>query len=212
MVTKTLIFILLIIIFCAGLVFAHGPGSQIVVPVGASVPDTLDFIWDMHQLLGAEDPAGGTPDQTVMDFMGVAEVDPVGHPGVMFTDLWYSIFLWITASKPYHIKQTSQSLMTTDGQHNLDNSFVVTPDYNANDKWSGGDAQGPIGSDVLGSPSLVKNANILYYGNNGVSHILRLYYTIPAQSGVSGWQPIPASQTPGQYQGTITITITPQSP
>lgn len=191
---------------------AYAGGQTTTISVGASVADTLDFTWNMHQLLGDEDPSEGLPDQTIMDFYNISEVDPVGHPGIMFTDIWYNIFLWVTADKPYHIKQTSQSLMTTDGQHNLDNSFVVTPAYDSNDEWGNGSAQGPIGSDVLGNLSLVKNANILYYGNEGKSHIVRLYYTIPAQSGVSGWQAIPASQTPGTYQGTITITITPQSP
>ena len=162
-------------------VYAQGTGSQTTnISVNASVADCVDFTWNMYQLLGNENPpAQGTPSQTAMDFYNVSEVDPLNHKGIMFTDLWYCIFLSITADEKYHIKQTSQSLMTTDGQYNLDNSFVVTPVYNENDEWGAGVKQGAIGNDKLGSPSLVKNANILYYGNDAKSHILRLNYAIP---------------------------------
>jgi len=185
-----------------------------IINVDASVSSTLDFTWNMHRLLGEEDPWSGDPDRTTMNFQQLSELDPYTYPGRMFTDIWYCVFLWTTATTPYHIKQTSTSLMTHDGANNLDNSFVVIPDYNANDKWDGIYPQGSMGTDQLGAASLVENANILYYGNQGMGHIIRLYYSIPAQPkvAVSGWQYITTSQATGNYEGTVTITITAQAP
>lgn len=206
-------YILLTFFLCLSSIYAQSSGSQTAnISVNASVADTLDFTWNIHRLVGEESPWAGKPDQAEINFEGIGELDPLKHQRVMFSDLWYCMFLWVTANKPYHIKQTAQSLMTADGKHNLDNSFIVTPDYNENDKWNGVIRQGPIGKDKLGSPCLVKNADILYYGNDGKSHIIRLYYAIPAKSAITGWKPILNSQFNGKYQSSITITITPQSP
>jgi hypothetical protein len=214
-----LLSLLLNSLFSTG-VYAQGTGTQTVnVSVNASVADCMDFSWNMYQLLGDQDPWAGQPNQTVMDFANIYELDPRNHPRVMFTDIWYCVFLWVAANKPYHIKQevpqpNLYNRTTNNPAHNLDDSFIVVPDYNADDKWEGLWPQGPIGKDKLGSPSLVKNANILYYGNDGKSHILRFYYSIPAQPkvSISGFKPIPTSQPAGEYKGTVTITITPQSP
>lgn len=193
---------------------AYADGTTATINIGAQVADCLDFTWNMHRLLGDEDPLAGDPDQYAMDFQNISELDPATYPGRMFTDIWYALFLWVTADEPYHIKQTTQSLMTQDGQYNLDKHFVVIPAYSADDAWDGQYPQGAIGNDALGPASLVKNADILYYGNEGKSRIVRLYYSIPAEPKVNvpGWEPIPTSQFSGDYHSTVTITITPQAP
>lgn len=215
-VKKSLLICLVLSLLFAGWILPVSSFSQTTanISVNASVADTLDFTWNMYQLLGEQDPWSGTPGQTAMDFNNISELDSLNYPGRMFTGTWYCVFLWTNVTTPYHIKQTSESLYNRDTQnpaHNLNNSFVVFPDYNANDKWAGLWPQGALKSgEKVGSPSLVKNADILFSGT--ASHILRIYYSVPAQSSVSGWQPISTSQVAGNYRGSVTITITPQAP
>jgi hypothetical protein len=185
------------------------------ITINAEVSDTLSFTWNMHRLLGPEDPTGGDIDQTAMSFGRLQELDPLEYPGRLFTDIWYCLFLYTSATQSYFIKQTSTSLMTLDGLNNLDKSFVVIPDYNAGEKWDGLYAQGALDAgEACGAPSLAANkctGITLFSGTK--SHIIRLYYSIPAQptETVTGWEPISTSQPIGDYQGTVTITIVPQS-
>jgi hypothetical protein len=208
---RRIVFISLVLIFLCG---GHLYAQDTIINVDASVSSTLDFTWNMHRLLGEEDPWAGDPDRTAMSFGKLQELDPYEYPGRLFTDIWYCVFLWTTATTPYHIKQTSTSLATHDGQHNLDDSFVVIPDYNVNDKWDGIYPQGSMGTDQLGPATLVKDADILYYGNEGQGRIIRLYYSIPAEPkvAVSDWKYIPTNHATGDYEGTVTITITAQAP
>ncbi|MFA5276671.1 MAG: hypothetical protein WC417_07255 [Candidatus Omnitrophota bacterium] len=211
---KKILLAVLAVALCAGQTCAQetSPTSSILVDI--HFESTLDFGWNMHKLSGeVADPWGGIPDQQAMSF-GFLTYDFSQSPLRLYTDTWYALFLWVNANTPYHIKQVSQSLMTVDGQYNLDKSFIVVPDYSAEDKWDGQWPQGDIGGDVLGPATLVKDADILYYGNDGVGHILRFFYSIPKnpQVEVPGWEPVDLLQNPGKYQGSVTISITPQAP
>ena len=211
---------LLLSLFWAGLACPRLSFSQTSanLDVNASFPDCVDLSWwNIHKLSSAAtDPWGGVADQSAMDFGTLAS--STDHPDRLFSDTWFCVFLMTNVDEPYHIKQTSTSLMTTDGQHNLDRNFIVVPDYSADDKWEGQWPQGAlVNGEQVGSPSLVKNADILFTGVN--NHILRLYYSIPAlpKVAVTGWEPILTSQlgkkyAVAKYEGTVTITITPQGP
>jgi hypothetical protein len=199
---------------CPGISYGQTKAN---ITINAQVSDTLDFSWNMHRLLGPEDPNAGDLNQTVMDFKKLYEVDPLNYPGKLFSDIWFSIFLYTSATQPYQIKQDSTPLMTLDGLHNLNNSFVVIPDYIPGDKWGDGTVQGNLDTgEQLGSPSRVykqESPGTITLFTGAKSHIIRLYYSIPSQptQAVPGWQPLTTSQPAGNYQGTVTISIVPKS-
>ena len=216
---RLVLIFLVLILLSAGWVcprLSYGQ-TQANITINAGVLDTLDFTWNMHRLLGPEDPTAGDLNQTVMDFKKLSELDPLAYPGRIFTDIWFCVFLYTSATQPYQIKQDSTPLMTLDGLHNLNNNFVVVPDYNSGDKWDGLYPQGSLGTgEQVGGPSRVYRQEApgtitLFTGTK--SHIVRLYYSIPGQPTVTvpGWQSIPTSQSTGTYQGTVTISIVPKS-
>ncbi len=219
MMKRTALIALAFVFLSAGILYPRASygQTQANITINASVSDTLDFTWNMHRLLGPEDPTGGDLGQTSMNFLRLEELDPIAYPGRLFTDVWFCVFLYTSATQPYQIKQDSTPLMTLDGLHNLNNSFVVVPDYNSGDKWDGLYAQGALATgESLGSASRVYKQEspgtiTLFTGTK--SHIIRLYYSIPGEPTVSvpGWQPISTSQSTGDYQGTVTISIVPTS-
>lgn len=194
------------------------------ISVNASFADCVDFTWGVKQILneGEEVPSLNWAEDLTkmsMDFDKLWDPADPTYPNRLFSAYGYVVILWIAADEPYHVKQEKfESLYnrtTQDAKQNLDNSFIVIPEYDSGDKLASGEPQGVLGSNVLASSDLVKNfndSNFLFYSKQApYSRILRLQYCLPLNSSISNWQPIPTSQAPGQYQGSVTITVTPQS-
>lgn len=196
----------------AGLAYAGGTNvvTTSVIPVTASVGGNLSFSWELYDQGGNQNFSWSAPTVNSLDF-GALKKTSTGN--VYYSPKWYALVLYTSANSPYNIQQSYASLSSTGGAK-LDNSFVVSPDYQSEDKWDGKYAQGSKGNDIVSSPSLVKNANILYAGNAGQSRILRVYYSIPqsAPTGttITGFTPVTASQPQGNYYGSVTVSIVAQ--
>lgn len=193
----------------AGLVYADGTNVATtgVIPVTANVGGNLCFSWELYDMTGYDDFSWSAPKGfNTMEF-GSLEEDPASND--YFSPSWFTLILYTFANVSYNIQQASVGLSDGAG-HDLDNSFTVKPDYKTTDKWDGIYEQGSKGTDVVGAESLVDNANILYAGNEGKGRIIRFYYAIPVSSTASGFTPVPDDQAPGDYTGSVTISIVAQ--
>lgn len=201
----------LIAVCGAGLAYAGGTNvvTTGVIPVIASVGGNLSFSWELYDQSGNQNFSWSAPQASSLDF-GALKKTSTGN--IYYSSKWYALVLYTSANSPYNIQQSYASLSSTGGAK-LDNSFVVSPDYQENDKWKdahGEYPQGGKGKDIVSSASLVKNANILYAGNAGQSRILRVYYAIPQSNTASGFTPVTASQPQGNYYGSVTVSIVAQ--
>lgn len=195
----------------AGLAYAGGTNvvTTSVIPVTASVGGNLSFSWELYDQGGNQNFSWSAPTVNSLDF-GALKKTSTGN--VYYSPKWYALVLYTSANSPYNIQQSYASLSSTGGAK-LDNSFVVSPDYQENDKWKdeyGEYPQGGKGKDMVSSASLVKNASILYAGNEGKSRIVRAYYAIPQSNTASGFTPVTASQPQGNYYGSVTVSIVAQ--
>jgi len=121
--------------------------------------------------------------------------------------------------KPYEIKQSSMGLASTGGTAIPANSFASVPVYSRDDLWvwEGGSAkQGDMPEGArLGNPGSAVGENQLVYSSEsgiGTARIIQLYYSLPpygvgGSSPFSGFSPIPLTQPPDTYTGTITLTM-----
>jgi hypothetical protein len=121
--------------------------------------------------------------------------------------------------KPYEIKQSSTGLASPGGIAIPKNSFAFVPVYSKDDlwMWEGGSAkQGDMPAGArLGSPGSAVGENLLVYSSEsgiGTARIIQLYYSLPpygvgGTSPFSGFAPIPLTQTPDTYTGTVTLTM-----
>jgi hypothetical protein len=121
--------------------------------------------------------------------------------------------------KPYEIKSSSSGLSSPGGMSIPANSFAFVPVYSRDDLWiwDGGSAkQGDMPPGArLGSPSSAVGENLLIYSSEGdvsTSRILQVYYSLPpygigGSSPFNGFAPIPLTQSPDTYTGTITLTM-----
>jgi hypothetical protein len=134
---------------------------------------------------------------------------PVGHCVVIFAESF---------GKPYNIM--SSCLGITSGANSLKpGSFGLTPVYSEADKFifpGGSSLNGPFPGNGanLGTPGPAVGDRMIYSSENGVAtpRILQAYYGFPpflAGGGdpFPGFTPIQLTQAPGQYSGTVTITI-----
>lgn len=121
--------------------------------------------------------------------------------------------------KPYEIQQSSIGLASSSGATIPVNSFAFVPVYSKDDlwMWEGGSAkQGEMPEGArLGIPGSAVGENLLIYSsesNIGTARIIQLYYSLPpygvgGSTPFSGFAPIPLTQPPDTYTGTITITM-----
>ncbi|MDD5166687.1 MAG: hypothetical protein PHQ57_04800 [Candidatus Omnitrophica bacterium] len=135
---------------------------------------------------------------------------PAAFCVVIFTDPF---------GKPYEIKSSSSGLTSPSGVSIPKNSFAFTPVYSSDDLWvwEGGSAkQGSMPSGArLGSPNSAVGQNLLIYSSEsgiGSARILQVYYSLPpygigGTSPFGGFAPIPLTQPPDTYTGTITLTM-----
>lgn len=167
----------------------------------------------------------GNPDNnpwtgsTEVSSMGFGTLTNAGSAGVWYSQAGFCVVIYAQPyGKPYEIKSTCLGL--TSGANSLPaGSFGLTPVYSANDEWvwpGGSAAQGamPAGAS-LGSAGLAIASNKLVYSSESgtaTARIIQAYYGLPpyAAGGADpfpGYQPIPLTQAPGTYTGTVTITI-----
>ncbi len=135
---------------------------------------------------------------------------PTSFCVVVFTD---------PMGKPYEIKSSCQGLTSAGGGKIPDNSFALSPVYSRDDLWiytGGSTKQGDMPAEArLGAPGSAVQDNKLVYsseGGNATARILQLYYSLPpygagGSSPYSGFAPIPLSQKPDTYSGTVTLTM-----
>ncbi len=195
----------LFVVSVAALAYADGVDVTTTgtIPVTAKVSNVLNFSWELYDLTGYTAFSWAAPNNNnSMPFGTLAQ----GGSGDSYSASWYSLILYTAANKPYNVQQTSVSLSDGAG-HDLDDAFVVTPDYQTGDLWDGLHPQGSKDTDALGTASLVEDANILYAGNEGKGRIIRFYYAIPETSTISNFVPVPPSQAPGDYSGSVTVSI-----
>jgi len=120
--------------------------------------------------------------------------------------------------KPYEI--WSSCLGISDGVNFLPaGSFGLTPVYSEKDKfvWPGGEKeQGgmPAGATLGEAGPAVHPLKLIYSSESGeaTARIIQAYYGLPPYKAggavpFPGFTPIPLSQPPGQYSGTVKITI-----
>lgn len=140
--------------------------------------------------------------------------------------LWYSksgfcvVIFTQPFSHPYDVRSTSTGLVS--GAESLPaGSFGLTPVYSEDDEWCYGSpqvcvAQGPMptGATLGDAGSAVATDKLVYSSEpgEGTARIIQAYYGLPPYKADGsdphpGFEPIPLTQAPGTYTGTVTITI-----
>lgn len=121
--------------------------------------------------------------------------------------------------KPYEIKNSCEGLASASGMAIPANSFALVPVYSKDDLWmweGGSAAQGDMPSGArLGSPSSAVGENLLIYSSEssiGSARILQVYYSLPpygvgGSSPFDGFAPVPLTQPPDTYTGTVKLTM-----
>lgn len=191
--------------------------SSFDVTINAVVPDiTPDINIVTKELTQAnQSPWDGTT-VTTMGFGTLTHLlDGGGEAGAWFSKKYFAVMIFTNGfGKKYEVRSTCAGL-TSGGNSIPANSFGLTPQYVGEDKWSSGDAQGgkPAGA-TLGSAgsAITTNKSIYQSEAGGSARIIRAFYSLPPfGSGGAlpfpGYQPIPLTQAPGTYAGTVTITI-----
>jgi hypothetical protein len=216
--------------------------TDAVFPVTASIEQQLELTGWMKRLGPGETDPGtegteiGFPDTMAFgDTPGggylTSELSDGSDAGGLYSPHWYAIFMVAkTSGRAYTIESQANSFAGTSGSaigHNLDTSWVLTPEYNQLDEWvwTGGSApQGPdpnagtTGYDV-GDQTLAVGTHLIYNsGTGGASRILRAFYSLPPYPDPSdppaiaarpaGWTIVDASKPTGNYESTVTISLT----
>ncbi|MBU1367765.1 MAG: hypothetical protein KJ711_08125, partial [Candidatus Omnitrophica bacterium] len=176
-----------------------------------NLPESLELSYWLRWAKGGLDPYefGYSGDASGIDF-GPLEWNETLK--LWTANRYYIVFLIArTSGRPYQINQSSTGLVS--GASNLNNSFVVTPDYIAEDeiKWSGGGvAQGHMPSgDSLGQEGLAaQGERIIYSSNSGKSKIVRAYYGLSTGEEGKPGKPVTGEHQAGNYSGAVAFTLT----
>lgn len=147
--------------------------------------------------------------------------------GGLFSDRWFTVMVVVGARGGPHYEITQTASALSNGTAELpSNAYLCSPVYAEQDEWQWGgptgeiirEAQGPqpAGS-VLHPPGTAAAVNKKIYTSEpiGSSRIIQLIYSITngyrddgnVWPGFTG-EPIPLNIPPGEYTGTVTITVT----
>ena len=175
------------------------------VGVTATIPQQLELSsWIRHAPPGIDPYGTGSGDATSLNFGTLVYDDTYG---IWKATKYFTVFLLAASSgRKYRIQQTNTGFSL--GSTNLNNSLIVTPDYQTGDEIVTGTPQGSIGTDSYGTKSLALAVNkVIFNGNSGKSRIARAYYGLATgETGEpSGAEPITTDQVSGTYTGTITF-------
>ena len=207
MMRKTSMWLIVgLFMFMSSVCFA---GSSVDVDVDAQVLDILELNSWIKYFIGDDTTPVG--DATSFDFETLTDTFPNGDPaGVWYSPKWYTIYLLpATSGDQYQIKQTCTGL-TAAGGDDLNNSFVVTPNYAPEDWFVPNTPQGPMPAGAtLGDANLaVASDHVIYTSDpNGEMRIIQAIYSIPNESDVSGFEEITYNCSGGSYSGDVTFTV-----
>lgn len=189
-----------------GIVSFAAPTANLGIQI--TVPQELELAsWIRFSPPGITPYGSGSGDATSLDF-GTLTKDPVN--GIWVPDKYFTVFfIGSSSGRPYRIVQTNTGI--TLGSTDLNNSLIMSPDYQSADEMVLGTPQGSMpAGDTVGSHTLSVGANkVVYNGNAGLSRIVRAYYGLSNGdgSGPAGAQPITGDQLSGTYSGTITFSV-----
>ena len=226
---KLLVTLLAVLISVCGIALPYATSQD--VPVSAQIlAQTPSVTLDIRQLTTAgQDPFTGTQVQS-MNFGTLTHTIGTG-PTATEAGLWYSptYFCVVIFTNSFGIRYEIRSSCTglTSGANFLPlGSFGVTPGYSAADRFVGTDASTAQGTQPSGSTLFAAGPAItggtfkaIYDAEPAASNrIIRAFYALPpfgapvppSTTGTppfTGFTPIPLSQAPGTYTGTVTITI-----
>ncbi|MBN3038716.1 MAG: hypothetical protein JW869_04775 [Candidatus Omnitrophica bacterium] len=147
--------------------------------------------------------------------------------GSLFSDRWYTVMVVVGARGGPHYEITQTASALTSGTAEIPaNAYLCTPVYAAEDEWQW---EGPAGElmrqpqgpqppgSVLHPAGTAVEVNKKVYTSEpiGSSRIVQIIYSITngykdngeAWPGFTG-DPIPTNIPPGEYSGTITVTVT----
>ncbi|MFC1704399.1 hypothetical protein ACFL1E_06440 [Candidatus Omnitrophota bacterium] len=192
--------ILAVSLLCVSAVCFANP---VDIDVSATVPAILDLNYSIKYFMDANNTPIGDDDD--FGFGSLTHTLANGSDaGVWFSRKWFTIYMVAsTGGQRYQIKQTC--LGVTSGGNNINNSFVVTPNYSEDDLL-GTDPQGPIPG-TIGVPSLAVVSNHVMYTSDtaGEGRVIQGIYSIPNDHAVSGFVPVSLDQPQGLYDGIVTI-------
>lgn len=206
---KKLIALLMLLAIASSASVCLAEMSTTTVGVEAFIQPRLELSGWIRSAPPKVDPYGeGSGSALNLDF-GPLEFDSEYH--VCTATKYFTVFLMATSSgRPYRIEQTNTgfSFGTTD----LNNSLIMTPDYQTKDEIITGKPQGSMPSgDSFGTAGLAFGDNkVIYNGNSGKARIARAYYglsTGDADNEPAGAEPITGDQLTGTYSGTILFSV-----
>jgi len=193
------------------------------VPVYAPVPQTLNLDVIIRSVpsspkgLDPWNPSASTVVDTVhgvsgsMDF-GLLRWHPENNINLFLSDVYFAAFLYAsTSGRSYTISQQCSGI--TNGVHNLNNSLIMTPDYQPGDTWDGGGAQGDRPStDNFQQKAFAFGDHPIYVAPSGITRIVRCYYGLatgdPSLGEPAQTQLLNSDTPSGHYTGTVTFTLT----
>lgn len=209
--------------------------TNAVFPVTASIQQQLELDgWVKEMGPGQIDPGTEGTDRPFPSTMAFGdtsgfltdELDGGENAGGLYSPTWYAVFLVAsTSGRAYKIESSATSFAGVTGSavgHNLDTSFVLTPAYESADEWvfsSGSLPQGPDPNpgSTVGAQALVVGTHSIYNsGTGGASRIIRAMYSLPPYpdpsdpiaTRPSGWDIVDPSKPEGNYEGSVTISLT----
>lgn len=226
---KKLLFYVLGIVGIGLLSIGSSPAaSSISVPVIASVPisspELSISILEFTDGNPDNDPWTNSTDVSSMNFGNLVNtyVDPIDGT-TKGAGLWYSkkgfclVIFTQPYGKPYEIKSTCNGIASVNGSFPA-GSIGLTPVYSKNDLWGGanGTPQGdmPVGATLGIEGPAIATGKLIYSSEAGTAtaRIIQAYYGLPpyktgGTNPFPGFTPIPLTQAPGTYTGTVTISI-----
>lgn len=151
----------------------------------------------------------------------VSSISGGGSSGLWYSEAAFCVVIFTQPyGKPYEVKSTCNGLVGQNTGETLPaGSFGLTPVYSAKDKWewSGGwAAQGamPDGASLGSAGPAIATDKLIYSSESGMAtaRIIQAYYGLPPYKAGGadphpGFEPIPLTQPPDTYTGTVTITI-----
>jgi hypothetical protein len=168
------------------------------------------------------DPWTGSTEVSSMDFGTlVSSISGGGSSGLWYSTAGFCVVIFTQPyGKPYEVKSTCNGLVGQTTAATLPaGSFGLTPVYSADDEWQwdgGSAAQGPMpaGASLGSAGPAIATDKLIYSSESGTAtaRILQAYYGLPPYKADGtaphpGFEPIPLTQAPDTYTGTVTITI-----
>jgi len=200
--------LVLLMLFVSGYSLAQ---KTVSISIGANIPEVLELSswtrWSEPEY-GPYD-GGHSGDATNIEF-GTLEWDD--EYGIWVAPKYYTVFLVArTSGRAYQMTQKCDEGLKS-GENDLNDSFIVTPDYKEEDEFqwgvNEGNAQGPMpAGDSLGTAGLAKDSIALYDSDSGQSKIVRGYYGLATGEEGTPGDPVTGDFQAGDYTGTVTLTL-----